>query len=206
MESVEILENHQPIRALDSLEYSDRTSLNIKLKNNITTSGTIKLGVGFPLMLWEGNATPMIFNRNRQMISSYQTNNTGEDVTKDLNSLTVEDLEERLGNRNEKEDWVMVQALSKPDFEQERILFNNVHLLTTNYLVRMRNDSDLRVNASYLNDKQIQEGARESIYFLANDTIGIKEATSNNFLYRLFKSEFALIRNQKQITLKIVLK
>ena len=73
---VEILENHQPIRVLDSLEFSERASLNIKLKNDVTLSGTAKLGLGATPLLWEANVTPMLFNKKRQFIASYQSNNT----------------------------------------------------------------------------------------------------------------------------------
>lgn len=55
---IEILENHQPIKVLDSLEFSDRASLNIKLKKDITVSGTAELGVGATPILWQAKATP----------------------------------------------------------------------------------------------------------------------------------------------------
>jgi hypothetical protein len=40
---VQILENHQPIKTLDSLQFSDRTALNIKLKTPILLQ--VKLGL-----------------------------------------------------------------------------------------------------------------------------------------------------------------
>jgi hypothetical protein len=42
---VQILENHQPIKTLDSLQFSDRTALNIKLKNTYTFTGQARLEV-----------------------------------------------------------------------------------------------------------------------------------------------------------------
>lgn len=32
--SVEVLENHQPIKALDDIEFSDRAGINLKLKED----------------------------------------------------------------------------------------------------------------------------------------------------------------------------
>jgi hypothetical protein len=54
---VQILENHQPIKTLDSLQFSDRTALNIKLKTPILLQ--VKLGLevvlaryfGMPILL-----------------------------------------------------------------------------------------------------------------------------------------------------------
>src|SRR5690606_12915632 len=41
---VQILENHQPIKLLDSLVYSDQAAINIKLKNNYTFTGQADIG------------------------------------------------------------------------------------------------------------------------------------------------------------------
>ena len=49
--SVEILENHQPLKVLDSLVPSEQAAINIKLKNKVTVSGNIEAGVGASPML-----------------------------------------------------------------------------------------------------------------------------------------------------------
>jgi hypothetical protein len=51
---VQILENHQPIKTLDSLQFSDRTALNIKLKTPILLQ--VKQAVDLAL-LWDANIT-----------------------------------------------------------------------------------------------------------------------------------------------------
>lgn len=95
---VQILENHQLIKLLDSLVFSDKTSINIKLKNDISFTGQAKLGSGFLPALWSANITPMLFTKKQQMISSYQSNNIGNDVTKEVKSLTIQDLLDRIDN------------------------------------------------------------------------------------------------------------
>ena len=71
--SVQVFENHQPIRVLDSLVFSDKAALNIQLKNKISFTGLLKAGIGGSPTLYEGNFTPMLFSPRQQMISSYQT-------------------------------------------------------------------------------------------------------------------------------------
>jgi hypothetical protein len=44
--SIEIIENHQPIRILDTLVVSDRAALNIRLKKNVITTGQAFIGTG----------------------------------------------------------------------------------------------------------------------------------------------------------------
>ena len=48
---VQILENHQPIKALDSLKFSDQAALNIKLKNTYTFTGQARLGNRFNTLI-----------------------------------------------------------------------------------------------------------------------------------------------------------
>tara|TARA_B110000091_G_scaffold153399_1_gene163261 strand:- start:17 stop:2662 length:2646 start_codon:yes stop_codon:yes gene_type:complete len=192
---VQILENHQPIKILDSLVFSDKASLNIKLKKNITVTGTSKLGVGLSPLLWNVNITPMLFTKKQQMIASYQTNNVGNDISNEIKTLTIEDLLDQFESNNEKKDWVTIQELSSPPFSKKRWLDNNAHLLTTNYLVRLKKDLDLKVNLSYINDFQQQNGNTQTTFFTPTDTINIIENTNNRLFFNSLKSKFILTKN-----------
>jgi len=192
---VQILENHQPIKILDSLVFSDKASLNIKLKKNITVTGTSKLGIGLSPFLWNVNITPMLFTKNQQMITSYQTNNVGNDISSEIKTLTIEDLLDQFESNNEKKDWVTIQELSSPSFSKERWLDNNAHLLTTNYLVRLKKDVDLKINLSYINDFQQQNGNTQTSFFTPTDTISIIENTNNRLFFDSLKSKFVLTKN-----------
>ncbi len=192
---VQILENHQPIKLLDSLVFSDKASLNIKLKKNITVTGTSKLGVGLSPFLWNVNITPMLFTKKQQMITSYQTNNVGNDISNEIKTLTIEDLLDQFESNNEKKDWVTIQELSSPPFSKKRWLDNNAHLFTTNYLVHLKKDLDLKVNLSYINDFQQQNGNTQTTFFTPTDTVNIIENTNNRLFFNSLKSKFILTKN-----------
>jgi hypothetical protein len=192
---VQILENHQPIKLLDSLVFSNKASLNIKLKKNITVTGTSKLGVGLSPFLWNANITPMFFTKKQQMITSYQTNNVGNDISNEIKTLTIEDLLDQFESNNKKKDWVTIQELSSPPFSKKRWLDNNAHLLTTNYLVRLKKDLTLKVNLSYINDFQQQNGNTQTTFFTPTDTINIIENTNNRLFINSLKSKFILTKN-----------
>jgi hypothetical protein len=192
---VQILENHQPIKLLDSLVFSDKASLNIKLKKNITVTGTSKLGAGLSPFLWNVNITPMLFTKKQQMITSYQTNNVGNDISNEIKILTIEDLLDQFESNSEKQDWVTIQELSSPPFSKKRWLDNNAHLLTTNYLVRLKKDFDLKVNLSYINDFQQETGNTQTTFFTPTDTINIIENTNNSLFFNSLKSKFILTKN-----------
>ena len=119
---VQILENHQPIKALDSLQFSDRTALNIKLRKAYTFTGQARLGSGFSPLLWDVNVTPMLFTKKRQMLSTYQTNNTGDNVAVQLKKLTIEDLLNQFENNSEKIDWLAIQEITNPKFSEKKMV------------------------------------------------------------------------------------
>ena len=194
---VQILENHQPIKLLDSVVFSDKTSLNIKLKNKITTTGSAKIGAGFSPFLWDTNITPMFFGKKKQMISSYQTNNTGNDVSGDLKYLTLEQLLDKLEGDVDKNNWANIQELSPPSFSKKRWLDNNVHLLTSNLLLRLKKDTDLKINLSYINDYQKQYGSSKTIFLTSNENISLFENTENKLFFNKLKSKFILTKNTK---------
>jgi len=192
---VQVLENHQPIKILDSLVYSDQAAINIKLKNSYTFTGQAELGSGFSPLLWDANITPMLFSKKRQMLSSYQTNNTGNNVAKQLKTLTIEDLLEQFERNDEKQDWLAIQQLDVPNISEQRWLDNNIHLITTNYLQKLKKDYELRINVSYLNDYQQQNGFTNTQFFTANDTISLFENKYNQLYTNTLETNLTLQKN-----------
>lgn len=192
---VQVLENHQPIRVLDSLVYSDQAAINIKLKNSYTFTGQAELGSGFSPLLWDVNLTPMLFSKKRQMLSSYQTNNIGDNVASQLKTLTIEDLLEQFDRNDEKQDWLAIQQIEVPNFSEQRWLDNNIHLITTNYLQKLKKDYELRLNVSYLNDYQQQNGFTNTQFFTANDTISLFENKYNQLYTNTLETNLTLQKN-----------
>lgn len=192
---VQILENHQPIKALDSLKFSDQAALNIKLKNTYTFTGQARLGSGFSPLLWDANITPMLFTKKKQMLTTYQANNTGDNVASQLKKLTIEDLLNQFENNSEKTDWLSIQQLATPNFSEKRWLDNNIHLLSGNYLHKLKSDYELRVNASYLNDYQQQNGFTNTEFITPSNTITILEEKQNHFFFNSLQTNITLQKN-----------
>ena len=91
--SVAVYENHQPIKMLEDRVSSEQASINIKLAKDVAFTGTAKVGVGAWPFLWNVNLTPILFSGKVQMLASYRTNNTGDDLTMFTRTLTMEDLQ-----------------------------------------------------------------------------------------------------------------
>ena len=193
--TVEILENHQPIRILEERVYTQQASLNLKLKRDITTTGTAKLGAGVKPFLWDVNITPMTFTKNFQVLSSYQSNNTGKDVARQLNILTFEELLQGVERPNENPNILSIQAANTPGIEQNRYLDNKIHLLNFNALLRMNKDFQLRSNIYYVNDHQQQKASLHRTLFTPTDTLIFNEDINNQLNENYLMAEFTLSRN-----------
>ncbi|MBW6480328.1 MAG: hypothetical protein K0B37_12945, partial [Bacteroidales bacterium] len=195
--TVQILENHQPIRILEERLPSHRTSLNITLKREITTTGTARLGSGLTPLLWDANATPMMFSRNFQLAGSYQANNTGNNAAKQLDMLTIENLRDRMENNLTRPSLLGIPLLSPPGFNENRYLDNNLHLLNANALIRMGNDLQLRSNLHYIYDFQKQQGNTKRIIYTPVETLRFDEQINNDLRNNALRGEFTLTRNTK---------
>ncbi|PWJ56559.1 hypothetical protein CLV98_11153 [Dyadobacter jejuensis] len=202
--SVEVLENHQPIRMLDSLVFSDKAAINIRLKKKVTTSGSAQVGAGVAPMLWNANVTPMLFTKANQFIGSYQSNNIGADVAgqiKMLSSMSTMGRE----NDDSKTDRVQLVPIATPSFSNTRWLNNQAHLGSLNYLKKMGRDYQIRINSSYLNDIQKQRGNTETVYYTGVDTVALFEEKYNRLYNESLEVTVNLERNTKNKYLKNVL-
>jgi len=197
---VQILENHQPIKVLDSLEFSERASLNIKLKKDITVSGTAEIASGFSPLLWKAKITPMIFTKKRQAIVTYQSNNTGYDVAREIRDFSFDMFTNRfsIGKTN----LLGILEISEPPFSENRWLDNNAHLGSVNYLTRLKKDYEIKTNISYLNDVQNQIGRKRTRFFTPSDTIKLIENTNNQFFKSDLQGKITLEKNTDDDYLK----
>lgn len=76
--SVDIMENHQPVKALQDIVFSGSPAMNIKLKEDSKSrwAGTLKGGGGIP-DLWTAEIFAMRFKAKTQTLNTYKGNNTG---------------------------------------------------------------------------------------------------------------------------------
>ena len=129
------------------------------------------------------------------MLTTYQSNNTGDNVASQLKTLTIEDLLNQFENNSEKTDWLSIQQLANPNFSEKRWLDNNIHLLSGNYLQKLNNNYELRVNLSYLNDYQQQKGFTNTEFITPVNTITILEEKYNQSFYNSLQTNITLQKN-----------
>lgn len=177
VESVELLENHQPIRVLDSLVFSDRAALNVNLKRKNAWIGVGSLAVGARPFLGQVNFSPMLFSNQFQTLLSFQANNIGEELGENLEKLTLNDLQELALNSPLKE-WVYFPRLEAVGLPKKRVLFNESFLGSVNILTKNNKDTEFRLNVGFSKEDFRQELKNSTTYYLPNsDTVRFYESS-----------------------------
>ena len=150
--SVQVLQNHQPVKTLRGVQFSDQAALNLVLKDNVKNAwaGLLEAGVGSTAQdgascLYSGRLLGMMFGRKQQNLSMYKADNTGKDITREVTDLIT-------GTRDNQEERGLLGELVTPAAEigGQRTSFNRSHLVATNHLLKVGQDDDLRVQLDYL--------------------------------------------------------
>ena len=173
--TVQVLENHQPVKMLQGKELSDDVAINLKLKDSAKGTVAINTMLGGGLQqaqtigdnpLWTAEVVGMYFAKRRQNMTLYKGNNTGDDVSKELtqhyssiNSISLYPFCPT--------GAVMPSGSGLP---QNRTFDNHSHILTMNHLEKPNKDTELGLNIAYHNDRIRREGSSESDVFLRDDS------------------------------------
>ena len=187
--TVQVLENHQPVKMLQGKELTDDVAINLKLKDsakgtvaiNTMLGGGIQQAGGWhigrrPLddgqttigqnPLWTAEVVGMYFAKRRQNMTLYKGNNTGDDVSKELtqhySSINSVSLYPFCPTGT-----VMPSGSGLP---QKRTFDNHSHILTMNHLEKPNKDTELGLNIAYHNDRIRREGSSVGDRFLSDDS------------------------------------
>lgn len=198
--SIQVIQNHQPIKTLRGIQFSDQAALNLVLKEDVKNAwtGTLDVGAGSSIQgnndyLHTGRLMGMLFGRNRQNISMYKGDNTGKDIAKEITDATMPVRD------NQKEDGLLKGLiLPAPEIDNHRTTFNNSHLVATNHLIRTKQENDVRIQLDYLYDKQEANSSKTTTYY---DMDGIVLSEENNVTSdnNILKGDFTYKANKDNI-------
>lgn len=206
VQRIQLIENDQPIRILDSLVFSNKASLNIQLKK-ITVTGIGKIGTGLTPLLWDLNLTPMIFSKSFQSIITLQSNNVGDNGALQLENLATGDLVDA----NRPTDYslqaspgpfVHIEDVPTPAFNNRRWLNNHLNMGSANILKKIGGDLELKANFSYLNDHINKAAYSFSTIYLPGQPVSYTEQVRNSNNNNTFTGNITLLRNNKSNYLK----
>jgi len=205
VDQVQVLQNDQPVKALQNKVMSDDVALNLKIKKGakLQMVGQESIGAGLPGN-YDAELNAMMFKDKYKAINYLNGNNTGYDLSQDLASHNYNDYMQRIDN-NIPATMLSVGSVNIPALAQSRYLFNQSGILNLNNLVNLKNGVKLRLNAYYLHDTQKQDYSQQTTVFLPNDTVHYSEAQHTQYKPDIFHAEFTLNVNQDKYYLNDVL-
>jgi len=184
--TVQVLENHQPIKALTDKVFSDTAAINLKLKNS--AKGKLILnslaGVGYEPAMWDAELAAMYFAAGKQNMTTYKGNNAGGDLSSEINMHNGYDYDYVSPSSF---SMLSITAPSTPPVDKKRYLNNISNSITENQLFKLNKDLEMTLNAVYYNDRVEKEGYSISEQFLPGDSSvrieeNVKSLTKTNNL------------------------
>ena len=200
--TVDIMENHQPIKALEDVVFSGSPALNIKLKDDAKSrwAGTLKGGGGMP-KLWVAEAFAMRFKPKIQTLETYKGNNTGNESF-ELTDFGMSDfsyLVNSLANIAQLPTYIQVSPSVASDIGSSRSTFNQTNNITSNNLLKVGKDFDIVTEFTGSLDRRESEYISQVTYLLGNNRISLEDKTENaNNLTKALTGKLQLKANQKK--------
>lgn len=204
---VEVLENHQPVKALKKIQFSDRAALNIKLKKEARARWIMTANAGFGLSpaLWTGELSAMRFKSKGQQMTTYKTNNTGNNITAQHGTLTIDDILNQIGNNYSLPSYIHVSPAAAPNLDEERTLFNRSHTFSNSSLFKLNKEYQMTTKLFYAHDRNTSDYTTRTDHFLADSLIISQEDENTRTRIDELNGEITLLANTDNYYLKNIL-
>lgn len=165
VKSVEVMENHQPIKALEGIEFPEEAGINLKLNDDAKGKwvGVAKAGTGAQPLLYDGSLYAMRIASKVQDILTLRWGNTGwnpaEQITEhDFNDMFSADYTESLWP-----EYIDADIVNAP--LNERRTRDNLSWLANSITAWKRNDTSMRFKLNYVGDRLDYNTGLNTDYF-----------------------------------------
>lgn len=178
VKSVQVYENHQPVKALKDIQFSEQAALNLVLKDEAKNvwQGVVDVATGYgDNWLRDARLLEMVFGSKKQSISMVKANNTGKDIEHEVTDLS------RFDKTAPTESGILSNiSLGAPSLEPQRSKFNDTYIAATNWLFKNKKDDDLKLQLTGLYDRSHQQQNRQTIYLDADSAVIAEEQSARS--------------------------
>lgn len=194
--AVEVMENHQPMQVLSGISFSDKAAINLKLKNKAKATWTFHgdAGGGYSWQpegaVWDGELFAMAVMPGFQNITTFKTNNIGEDLSASATDFFASRRETDLSR------YISVSLPSVPNLSRKRTLFNRSALVSTNSLWKVKN-GEFKMQLDYSFNRVTSQAANITTYFLESGDRVITENRDGRDRSHSLSGKFIYEVNQK---------
>ncbi|MDO5395982.1 MAG: carboxypeptidase-like regulatory domain-containing protein [Bacteroidales bacterium] len=191
--AVEVMENHQPMQVLSGISFSDKAAINLKLKNKAKATWTFHgdAAGGYAWQpegaVWDAELFAIAVMPSFQNITTFRTNNTGENLSSSGTDFFADRRETGLTR------YVSIDLPGVPSLSDKRTLFNRSFLVSTNSLWKF-GSGEFKTNIDYSFNRVTADARNITTYFLDNGNRVVTEnrsgtehthSLSGKFIYEL---------------------
>lgn len=178
VKSVEVMENHQPVKALEGIEFPEEAGINIKLSEDAKGKwvGVAKAGTGMQPLLYDGSLYAMRIAPKVQNILTLRGGNTGWNPDEQITDHDLMDISFTNYTESLWPEYIAADIIDAP--LNENRTRNNQSWLANTITAWKRGDTSTRFKLNYIGERLDYNSGLQTDYF----SMSIPEFVQDNLM------------------------
>ncbi|MBO9563781.1 MAG: carboxypeptidase-like regulatory domain-containing protein [Niastella sp.] len=196
IERVDVISHHQPIRVLQDKVFTDKTAINLVLKdeNSLKLTARLQGGAGLP-GLYEAGMSPVLLNKRIKMLQTLAVNNSGVDYRNELASQGAAPFSTPLAS-SPADVSLSMATIGPPDLPLANYYFNRSGIIHLNNLYNTSKGLQLKANIQGYIDRNSLSYFHRLDNYTQNDTITYLERQSYINKPAILNAAFTVMANR----------
>lgn len=163
--SVEVMENHQPVKALEGIEFPEEAGINLKLKEDARSRwvGVAKAAAGVQPFLYDGSLYTMRIAPKNQNIITLKADNTGWNPANEIQEHDFNDMFSSDYTSNLWPEYLSADIINAP--LSEKRTRDNLSWLGNAITAWKSGDTSMRLKLNYMSDRLDYNSGMTTDYF-----------------------------------------
>ncbi|MDE6545265.1 MAG: carboxypeptidase-like regulatory domain-containing protein, partial [Paramuribaculum sp.] len=151
--SVEVMENHQPVKALEGIEFPEEAGINLKLKEDAPSRwvGVSQAATGVQPFLYNGSLYTMRIGSKTQNIITLKADNTGWNPANEIQEHDFDDMFSSDYTSTLWPEYISADIVNAPLTEKRTR--DNLSWLANAITAWKKGDTSMRLNLNYTGDR-----------------------------------------------------
>ncbi len=163
--SVEVMENHQPVKALEGIEFPEEAGINLKLKEDARSRwvGVAQAAAGVQPFLYDGSLYAMRIGSKVQNIVTLKADNTGWNPANEIKEHDFDDMFSSDYSSTLWPEYISADMVNAPLTEKRTR--DNLSWLANAITAWKKGDTSMRLNLNYMGDRLDYNSGVTTDYF-----------------------------------------
>lgn len=165
VKSVEVMENHQPVKALEGIEFPEEAGINLKLKDDARSRwvGVAKAAAGVEPFLYDGSLFTMRIAPKIQNMFTLKADNTGWNPAKEIQEHDFDDMFSSDYTASLWPEYISADIVNAP--LSEKRTRDNLSWLANAITAWKSGDTSMRLKLNYMGDRLDYNSGVTTDYF-----------------------------------------